>query len=176
MAADQHWPYPRPAVAVDLVIFTILDADLKVLLIDREVEPFVGQPALPGGFVRVGEDAGDQGEDLDEAVLRELEEETGLPRGSVFFDQLRTYGGAGRDPRMRVFSIAHVALVRPDLAGLAAAGGDARNARAGSRSDTSAPRPCPSTTTASSTTPSPTFSPRWTGPASPSSWSRRRSP
>lgn len=133
-AIKRDQDYPRPAVAVDLVIFTILDADLKVLLIDRIGEPFAGQPALPGGFVRVKEPAdadnvGDQGEDLEDAVLRELEEETGLPHGSVFFEQLRTYGKAGRDPRMRVFSVAHVALVRPDLAGLAAAGGDAKNAR-----------------------------------------------
>ena len=121
--------YPRPAVAVDLAIFTVVDADLKVLLIDRATDPFAGRPALPGGFVRVTDDPDNQGEDLDEAVKRELEEETSLPRGSVFFQQMRTYGRAGRDPRMRVFSVAHVALVRPDLAELVSAGGDARHAR-----------------------------------------------
>lgn len=121
--------YPLPAVAVDLVVLTIIDADLKLLLIERRGPPFAGQRALPGGFVRVGDAYDDQGEDLEAAVLRELEEETGLPRGSVFFRQFKTYGKAGRDPRMRVFSVAHVALVRPDLAPLATAGGDAADAQ-----------------------------------------------
>lgn len=119
--------YPRPAVAVDLVIFTIIDADLKVLLVRRGEEPFEGQWALPGGFVRVGED--DQGEDLDEAALRELAEETGLQQGSVFLEQLYTFGKSGRDPRLRVITVAYYALVRPTLAPLVQAGGDAAGVR-----------------------------------------------
>ena len=118
--------YPRPAVTVDLAVFTILDADLKVLLVKRDMVPFKGQWALPGGFVRVREE--DQGEDLEEAARRELAEETGLPKGSVYLEQLRTFGKAGRDPRMRVISVAHFALVRPNLAPFVRAGGDVREA------------------------------------------------
>lgn len=117
--------FPRPSVAVDIVIFTIIDADLKVLLIQRENHPFKGTWALPGGFVRVGPTAKDQGEDLGEAAQRRLSEETRLPRGSVFLEQLYTFGKAGRDPRTRVISVAHYALVRPDLAPFVAVGEDA---------------------------------------------------
>lgn len=120
--------YARPAVTVDLVILTVLDADLKVLLIERNVPPFKGKRALPGGFVRVGDAYEDQGEDLQSAAQRELEEETGLPTSSVYLEQLYTFGKAGRDPRMRVISVAYFALVRPDLAPFVEAGGDARNA------------------------------------------------
>src|SRR4051812_33246280 len=75
--------YPRPAVTVDIVVLTIVDADLKVLLIKRDEHPFKGRWALPGGFVRVGDTPKGRGEDLDEAAARELAEETGLPRGTV---------------------------------------------------------------------------------------------
>jgi 8-oxo-dGTP diphosphatase len=121
--------YPRPAVTVDIVVFTIVDADLKVLLIKRDEHPFKGRWALPGGFVRVGDAQKDQGEDLDEAAARELAEETGLPRGAAFLDQLRAFGAADRDPRMRVISIAYWSLVRPTLVPLVRAGGDASVAR-----------------------------------------------
>ncbi|MCB9641346.1 MAG: NUDIX hydrolase [Myxococcales bacterium] len=117
--------FARPLVAVDLVVFTILDADLKVLLIQRDEPPFKSQWALPGGFVRVGDAYEDQGEDLETAAHRELAEETGLPVGSVYLEQLYTFGKAQRDPRTRVFSVTHYALVRPDLAPFVRAGGDA---------------------------------------------------
>lgn len=120
--------YPRPAVAVDLVVITILDAKLRVLLIKRQDHPFKGAWALPGGFVRVAEGQKEQGEDLDAAASRELTEETGLTADRVFLEQLYTFGRAGRDPRMRVISVAHYALVRPDLAPLVRAGGDAAHA------------------------------------------------
>ncbi|MCA9563848.1 MAG: NUDIX hydrolase [Myxococcales bacterium] len=121
--------YPRPAVAVDIVILTILDADLKVLLVQRENSPFKGSWALPGGFVRLGNGADDQGEDLDAAAVRELAEETGLSPGKVFLEQMHAFGKSGRDPRMRVISVAYCALVRPDLAPFVEAGGDAADAR-----------------------------------------------
>jgi 8-oxo-dGTP diphosphatase len=117
--------YPRPAVAVDLVVFTIVDADLKVLLIRRGEPPFRGSLALPGGFVRVGRTPTEQGEDLDTTAHRELAEETGLAAGSVYLEQLYTFGKAGRDPRFRVITVAYYALVRPTLAPLVRAGGDA---------------------------------------------------
>lgn len=116
--------YPRPSVAVDLVIFTIVDAQLRVLLVKRQEHPFKDCWALPGGFVRVGETAKDQGEDLDVAARRELTEETGLEPDRVHIEQLCTFGRAGRDPRMRVISVAYFALVRPDLAPFVRAGGD----------------------------------------------------
>lgn len=120
--------YPRPSVAVDLVIFTIIDAQLRVLLVRRQEHPFKGSWALPGGFVRVGESAKDQGEDLDAAARRELQEETGLDPDRVHIEQLFTFGKAGRDPRMRVISVAYFALVRPDLAPFVKAGGDVSHA------------------------------------------------
>lgn len=117
--------YPRPSVAVDLVILTIIDAQLRVLLVKRREHPFKGKWALPGGFVRVGEGPIEQGEDLDEAAQRELKEETGLEPSRVYLEQLYTFGKAGRDPRMRVITVAYYALVRPDLAPFVKAGGDA---------------------------------------------------
>src|SRR5687767_7631832 len=109
LAAYRPEAYPRPAVTVDIVIFTIVDADLKVLLVRRNEHPFKGRWALPGGFVRVGDAREDQGEDLDEAAARELAEETGLPRGSAYLEQLGAFGKANRDPRMRVISVAYFA-------------------------------------------------------------------
>ncbi|MBK7858048.1 MAG: NUDIX hydrolase [Archangiaceae bacterium] len=119
--------YPRPSVSVDLVVLTIVDAQLRVLLVKRKIPPFKGSWALPGGFVRVGE-GDDQGEDLDAAARRELQEETGLGPDRVFLEQLFTFGKAGRDPRMRVITVAYYALVRPDLAPLVRAGGDVSDA------------------------------------------------
>lgn len=118
--------WPRPAVTVDLVVFTVRDAALHVLLVRRREPPFAGAWALPGGFVRVGDGLADQGEGLDAAAHRELAEETGLSAGDVWLEQLYTFGDAGRDPRMRVISVAWYALVRPELA--PAAGGDAAEA------------------------------------------------
>jgi 8-oxo-dGTP diphosphatase len=124
LAAYRPEDFPRPSVAVDIVIFTILDADLKVLLVRRKGHPHKGEWALPGGFVRVGDAVKDQGEDLDAAAMRRLIEETGLPRGSVYLEQLYTFGKAYRDPRMRVITVAYYALVRPDLAPFVQAGVD----------------------------------------------------
>lgn len=99
--------FPAVAVAVDLVVFTIRDDSLRVLTIRRGEEPFLGHPALPGGFVRPDED-------LTDAALRELEEETGLTRADVHVEQLASYGTPDRDPRMRVISVAYLGLA-PDL-------------------------------------------------------------
>jgi len=121
--------YPRPSVAVDVVVLTVKDGQLRVLLVQRGEPPFKGSWALPGGFLRVGPSAKDQGEDLDAAAARELEEETALTRAQVYLDQLGAFGVAGRDPRMRVISVAYYALVRPDLLPLVSAGGDAAHVR-----------------------------------------------
>ena len=116
--------YERPSVTVDLVIFTVVDSDLKVLLIKRSEHPFKGVWALPGGFVRVSND-GTQGEDLESAAHRELAEETGLASRSCFLEQLYTFGRAGRDPRMRVMSVAWYALIPPEQATSIHAGDEA---------------------------------------------------
>ena len=124
--------FPRPSVTVDLVILTVIDKDLQVLLVQRGEPPFEGRWALPGGFVRVTDDREDQGEDLDVAALRELEEETGLSRataGDLFLEQVGTFGRPGRDPRTRVISVAYFALVRPALVPQIRTGGDASRAR-----------------------------------------------
>jgi len=97
------YDHPRPALTVDCVVFGLDDEDLKVLLIQRDLDPFKGRWALPGGFVQ--EDEG-----LEEAARRELQEETGLDR--VFLEQLYTFGDVGRDPRGRVVSVAYYALVK----------------------------------------------------------------
>jgi 8-oxo-dGTP diphosphatase len=120
--------YPRPSVTVDLVILTVQDKDLKILLVRRDAHPFKGRWALPGGFVRVSDDRRDQGEDLDAAAVRELEEETGLSQ-PIFLEQVKTFGKPGRDPRMRVISVAYYALVRSTLVPLVRAGGDVSHTR-----------------------------------------------
>jgi 8-oxo-dGTP diphosphatase len=97
------YQYPRPALTVDCVVFGFDEADLKVLLIERGLEPFKGRWALPGGFVRVEET-------INDAARRELREETGLE--NVFLEQLYTFGELERDPRERVVSVAHYALVK----------------------------------------------------------------
>src|SRR5215471_9782766 len=113
------YQYPRAALTVDCVVFGFDEGDLKVLLIERGLEPFKGRWALPGGFVRVDET-------LDVAARRELQEEAGLT--NVFLEQLYTFGEVNRDPRERVVSVAYYALV--NLSEHAAkAATDAANAR-----------------------------------------------
>src|SRR5437667_6270707 len=97
------YQYPRAALTVDCVVFGFDEGELKVLLIERGLELFKGRWALPGGFVRVEET-------LDEAARRELQEEAGLSK--IFLEQLYTFGAVDRDPRERVVSVAHYALVK----------------------------------------------------------------
>ena len=97
------YEYPRAALTVDCVVFGLDNRELKVLLIERGLEPFKGKWALPGGFVHVDET-------LDEAARRELSEETGVKE--TFLEQLHTYGTVDRDPRERVVSVAYYALVK----------------------------------------------------------------
>ena len=94
---------PPLAVTVDVAILTVRLDELQVLLVTRAHEPFSGRLALPGGFI-------DLDEDLADAAVRELEEETGV--SGVPVEQLRAYGAPDRDPRPeRVISVAHVAVL-----------------------------------------------------------------
>jgi 8-oxo-dGTP diphosphatase len=97
------YQYARAALTVDCVVFGFDEDELKVLLIERALEPFKGRWALPGGFVRLDET-------LEEAARRELEEEAGLK--DVFLEQLYTFGTVERDPRERIVSVAYYALVK----------------------------------------------------------------
>ncbi len=110
------------ALTVDIVLLTVRQGRLSVLLIERGGEPFAGAWALPGGFV-------DPDEDVEEAAMRELGEETGLAQlpAGIHLEQLRTYGRPGRDPRGRTVSVAYLGLV-PDLPSVTA-GDDAADAR-----------------------------------------------
>ncbi|AVZ72221.1 NUDIX hydrolase [Streptomyces lunaelactis] len=115
--------FPPFAVTVDLAVFTVREGRLHVLLVERGEDPYKGAWALPGGFVRPKESAG-------QAARRELAEETSLSEETVaglHLEQLRTYSDPDRDPRMRVVSVAYTALV-PDLPE-PRGGGDAAHAR-----------------------------------------------
>ncbi|MFJ8587930.1 NUDIX domain-containing protein [Streptomyces sp. NPDC093595] len=123
--------FPPFAVTVDLVVLTVRRHALCALVVRRGEPPFQGRWALPGGFVRPDEDLGT-------AAARELSEETGLcahepgtplpaEGNGAHLEQLATYGDPKRDPRMRVVSVAHLALA-PDLPA-PRAGGDAHSAR-----------------------------------------------
>ncbi|HID62924.1 MAG TPA: NUDIX hydrolase [Anaerolineae bacterium] len=94
--------YERPSVTVDVVIFSVVDGELKVLLIKRRNWPFEGMWAIPGGFV-------DMDESLEDAAVRELYEETRIE--GVYLEQFYTFGQPDRDPRTRVITVAYLALV-----------------------------------------------------------------
>jgi 8-oxo-dGTP diphosphatase len=124
--------YPPIAVTVDVVALTIRDAALQVLLVRRAEPPYQGSWALPGGFVRPrpGPDRPDgpaAEEDLAETASRELAEEAGPRLRTSHLEQLGSYGAPGRDPRMRVISVAYLAFA-PELPD-AAAGSDAADAQ-----------------------------------------------
>lgn len=109
------YEYPRPAVTVDIVL--LQRSRRSVLLIQRKDDPFQGSWALPGGFL-------DEDEDLHEAAVRELREETAIEFAEL--SQFRAYGTPGRDPRGHTVSIVFVA--ETDGAD-AIAGDDAADAR-----------------------------------------------
>jgi 8-oxo-dGTP diphosphatase len=117
--AKRKWSYdyPRPALTVDIVLFTVAgalnDLRLQVLLIQRNESPFRGAWALPGGFVR-------QDEDLSVAARRELLEETGV--SEAYLEQVTTVGTPGRDPRGHVVTVVYVGLVPADRHQLRATG------------------------------------------------------
>lgn len=96
--------FPAFAVTVDVVIFTMIDEQLRVLLVRRGQEPFAGMWAIPGGFKLPTET-------LDDAARRELAEETGVDAARLL-TQFGAYGNPGRDPRMNVVTVAYLAVLR----------------------------------------------------------------
>lgn len=118
-------------ITVDIVVLTIIDADLKVLLIKRKDPPFAGSWALPGGFLRSADsnNPDEKEEDLDNAAIRELKEETNLPIETFYLEQFHTFSTPNRDPRSRVITVGYYALIKPNLAPLVYAGGDASHAQ-----------------------------------------------
>lgn len=94
--------YFNPGVTVDVAIFTLEDAALKLLLIKRGNVPFKNSPALPGGFVR-------EGETVLDTAQRVLKEKAGVE--NVYLEQLYTFDSPGRDPRGQIMSVSYFALV-----------------------------------------------------------------
>jgi 8-oxo-dGTP diphosphatase len=94
--------YDRFAVAVDVVLISTHDRELRTLLVRRDDFPFKGRYALPGGFVAAKESVSD-------AAVRICSAKAGI--GDVFLEQLFTFGEVDRDPRMRVVSVVYYALL-----------------------------------------------------------------
>ena len=112
-----QYKYERMAVTTDCVIFTYEDWALKVLLVRRGLEPYKGEWAFPGGFLKTNETAV-------EGAIRELKEETALETSAI--RELGVFSDVDRDPRERVITIAYYALIKPsDVVG----GDDAEEAR-----------------------------------------------
>ena len=112
--------HPPFAVTADVIVFTVVEGVLHVALVERGNDPYRGKLALPGGFV-------EPDEDLPDAAARELEEETGIESGTAGLTQLGAYGAPGRDPRMRVVTVAFW-TIQPGVSQLTG-GSDAASAR-----------------------------------------------
>ena len=106
--------FPTPIATVDVVLLTLLRERLHVVLLRRGDPPFAGLLALPGGYVRVDEDAS-----LEEAARRVLRGKAGLaPR---HLEQLGSFGGDARDPRGWSISVSYyVPLSAGELEGASA--------------------------------------------------------
>ncbi len=113
------YEWPRPMVSVDAVVFGFFGNKARLLLIKRGNEPFKGKWAIPGGYVEIDEE-------LEDAVARELAEETGLT--GVPLEQMRTFGKCGRDPRGRQITIAFMGIAAKGKTKIKA-GDDAAKAR-----------------------------------------------
>lgn len=111
--------YDPVSLTVDITLLTIKDGELAILLVKRKDHPFKNKWALPGGFVLPDETP-------DQAVRRELEEETSVIVEKSYVEQLKTYAGPNRDPRGYVVSVAYVALA--PISDEPVAGDDAKEA------------------------------------------------
>ena len=113
------YDYPRPAVTADIVVLKKNDENYSVLLIERKHDPFAGSWALPGGFLNMDET-------LEEAALRELQEETGIT--GVALQQFHTFSKVNRDPRHRTITTVFIGLADENTP-LPLAGDDAAKAQ-----------------------------------------------
>jgi 8-oxo-dGTP diphosphatase len=122
--------YERPSFTVDMLVFSVRDEEklnyrklpkkkLRLLMVKRGDHPFLGQWALPGGFVNIDEN-------LEEAAHRELKEETNID--NIYMEQLYTWGDIGRDPRTRIISTSYLSLVDSNVLEVKAAD-DAEDAK-----------------------------------------------
>jgi 8-oxo-dGTP diphosphatase len=104
MPGPYCYEYPRPQVTVDLVVFALIEKELRMLLVRRGKDPFAGRWAIPGGFMEMDEPA-------ETAARRELREETGLEIvGAV--EPIGFFEKPGRDPRGRTITLAYAAVIR----------------------------------------------------------------
>lgn len=113
------YEWPRPMVTCDAAVFSLVQGKAWLLLVNRKRDPYKGHWAIPGGFIELDEE-------LDDAVARELSEETGLT--DVHLEQMRTFGTVGRDPRGRQITVVYMGLIegrQPSVKG----GDDAADAR-----------------------------------------------
>lgn len=92
-------------ITVDSVIFGYAEGELKVALIERKMDPFIGKWAIPGGFM-------EDDETVEQTAFRELKEETGLE--DIFLEQFHVFSSHGRDPRGRTITVAFFALINSE--------------------------------------------------------------
>lgn len=96
--------FPRPSVTIDCVVFGYDGADLSILLINRNEEPYKNFWTIPGGFLHIDET-------FEAAAQRILQTKTGL--AELFLEQLYTFDATDRDPRGRVLSVVYFSLINP---------------------------------------------------------------
>lgn len=104
------YKYPRAALTVDAIVLALVPY-AQVLLIQRKNPPFQDYWAFPGGFVDVSET-------VEEAVERELQEETGLRLKNL--RQFKTFSAIDRDPRGRTVSVVFIAQLAGEATPLVA--------------------------------------------------------
>ena len=114
---EYKYKYPRPALTVDIIITRIKNNVAEILLIQRLNPPFKDSWAFPGGFV-------DMNETLEQAAVRELQEETGLV--DINIQQFKAYSAVNRDPRGRTVSVIFIGVANDNAK--IKAGDDAKNA------------------------------------------------
>jgi 8-oxo-dGTP diphosphatase len=113
------YEWPRPMVTADAAVFSFARGRVRLLLVNRKRAPYEGHWAIPGGFVEIDEE-------LEDAVARELAEETGL--ANVPLEQMRAYGTVGRDPRGRTITVVFIGIALAGQTGVKG-GDDAAEAR-----------------------------------------------
>ena len=106
--------YEKLSMTTDILIVSVSDQKqsnyrktskkmMSILLVKRDDYPFKGKWCLPGGFLNP------KSETLEECAKRVLKDETNV--SDIYLEQLYTFDGIDRDPRLRVISCGHVALI-----------------------------------------------------------------